>query len=85
MSSFPRLKKSEKIFIHKSLLLSLGVGNLVFVLDTSLFTTRQEHAVSAEANARVGLASFSYNPGEEGLKHSFDEWHVKRTDSDLFS
>lgn len=43
---FHRLKKSERIFIHKSLLVSLGVGNLVYVLDFSFFTTREENVVS---------------------------------------
>ena len=35
-----------------------------------------------------GPPPFSYNSGgggEEGLKHSFEGSHVKRTDSDLFS
>ena len=41
-----RLKNSERIFIHKSLLVSLGVGNLLYVLDISSFTTRQNHTVS---------------------------------------
>lgn len=44
-----RLKKTERIFIHKSLLLSLGVGNLVYVLDTALFAMRQEHAALCTA------------------------------------
>lgn len=43
---FHRLKKSERIFIHKSLLLSLGLGNLVYVSDISFFTTREENVVS---------------------------------------
>ena len=41
-----RLKNSERLFIHKSLLFSLGVGNLVFVLDTTLFASREDHPVS---------------------------------------
>ena len=36
-------------------------------------------------NLRSGPPPFSYNPAEEGLKHSFDGSHVKRTDSDLFA
>lgn len=43
---FHRLKKSERIFIHKSLLLSLGVGNVVYVSDIAFFTTREENVVS---------------------------------------
>ncbi|XP_044169377.1 uncharacterized protein LOC122953512 [Acropora millepora] len=38
-----RLKNSERLFIHKSMLFSLGVGNLVFVLDKTLFASRQDH------------------------------------------
>jgi len=41
-----RLKNSERIFIHKSLLVSLGVGNLLYVLDISSFTTREKNTVS---------------------------------------
>ena len=41
-----RLKNSERLFIHKSLLFSLGVGNLVFVLDKTLFASREDHPVS---------------------------------------
>ena len=37
---------SERLFIHKSLLFSLGVGNLVFVLDKTLFASREDHLVS---------------------------------------
>ncbi|KAJ7385557.1 hypothetical protein OS493_015135 [Desmophyllum pertusum] len=44
-----KLKSSEKLFIHKSLLLSLGLGNLVFVLDKNLFTTRQDHVALCSA------------------------------------
>ncbi|XP_020605509.1 adhesion G-protein coupled receptor D1-like isoform X1 [Orbicella faveolata] len=40
-----RLKTSEKLFIHKNLLLSLGLGNLVYVLDKSLFASRRDHVV----------------------------------------
>lgn len=40
-----RLKTSERLFIHKNLLLSLGLGNLVFVLDKRLFTSRRDHVV----------------------------------------
>lgn len=38
-----RLKSSEKLFIHKSLLLSLGLGNLVYIMDITLFDTREKH------------------------------------------
>ena len=41
-----RLKKSERILIHKSLLVTLGVGNLLYVLDISSFTTREKNTVS---------------------------------------
>ena len=41
-----RLKNSERLFIHKSLLFSLGIGNLVFVLDKTLFASRENHPVS---------------------------------------
>ncbi|KAL9982391.1 hypothetical protein ACROYT_G004426 [Oculina patagonica] len=44
-----RLKRSEKLFIHKSLLLSLGLGYLVFVLDKNLFASRQEHLALCSA------------------------------------
>ncbi|XP_078357682.1 uncharacterized protein LOC144642574 [Oculina patagonica] len=44
-----RLKTSERLFIHKSLLLSLGLGNLVFVLDKTLFASRQEHLALCSA------------------------------------
>ena len=40
-----RLKTSERLFIHKNLLLSLGLGNLIFVLDKSLFASRRDHVV----------------------------------------
>ncbi|PFX11730.1 hypothetical protein AWC38_SpisGene24437, partial [Stylophora pistillata] len=38
-----RLKSSEKLFIHKNLLLSLGLGNLVYIMDKTLFDTREKH------------------------------------------
>ncbi|KAK2546942.1 hypothetical protein P5673_033327, partial [Acropora cervicornis] len=38
-----RLKNSERLFIHKSLLFSLGVGSLVFVLDKTSFASREDH------------------------------------------
>ena len=41
-----RRLKSEKVFVHKNLLLSMGLGNLVGVLDVTLFKTREEHPVS---------------------------------------
>ena len=44
--SLLRLKNSERLFIHKSLLFSLGVGYLVFVLDKTLFASREDHPVS---------------------------------------
>ena len=44
--SLLRLKNSERLFIHKSLLFSLGVGSLVFVLDKTLFASREDHPVS---------------------------------------
>lgn len=43
-----RNKMSEKIFVHVNLLLSLGLGNLVYVLDKKVFTNRMEHPVSAQ-------------------------------------
>lgn len=43
--SLHRLKTSERLFIHKNLLLTLGLGNLVFVLDKNLFASRQDHVV----------------------------------------
>ncbi|XP_068742842.1 uncharacterized protein [Montipora capricornis] len=48
-----RLKNSERLFIHKSLLFALGLGNLVFVLDKTLFDTRQEHPALCSAVAVV--------------------------------
>ncbi|KAL9982816.1 hypothetical protein ACROYT_G004923 [Oculina patagonica] len=44
-----RLKRSERLFIHKSLLLSLGLGNLVFVLDKKLFGSRQNNVALCSA------------------------------------
>ncbi|KAL9982934.1 hypothetical protein ACROYT_G005049 [Oculina patagonica] len=44
-----RLKSSKRLFIHKSLLLSLGLGNLVFVLDKNLFALRQDHVALCSA------------------------------------
>jgi len=44
-----RLKTSERLFIHKNLLLSLGLGNLVFVLDKSLFASRRDHVAICSA------------------------------------
>ncbi|XP_068709170.1 uncharacterized protein [Montipora foliosa] len=48
-----RLKNSERLFIHKSLLFALGLGNLVFVLDKTSFDTRQEHPALCSAVAVV--------------------------------
>ncbi|XP_068709163.1 uncharacterized protein [Montipora foliosa] len=48
-----RLKNSERLFVHKSLLFALGLGNLVFVLDKTLFDTRQEHPALCSAVAVV--------------------------------
>ena len=41
-----RVKKSERIFVHKNLLSSLGLGNLVYILDVTLFSSRKDHIVS---------------------------------------
>lgn len=38
--------KHDRIFVHTNLLLSLGLGNLVYVLDDRLFMNRKEHPVS---------------------------------------
>ncbi|XP_015780085.1 PREDICTED: uncharacterized protein LOC107357960 [Acropora digitifera] len=48
-----RLKNSERLFIHKSLLFSLGVGYLVFVLDKTLFASREDHPALCSAVAVV--------------------------------
>ncbi|CAH3032747.1 unnamed protein product [Porites lobata] len=40
-----RIKRTERIFVHKNLLLSLGLGNLVFILDIASFSTRMDHIV----------------------------------------
>jgi len=40
-----RLKTSERLFIHKNLLLTLGLGNLLYVLDKNLFASRPDHVV----------------------------------------
>ena len=44
--SFYRVKSSERIFVHKNLLFSLGLGNLVYILDIASFSTRMDHIVS---------------------------------------
>ena len=41
------MKITEKIFVHVNMLLSLGLGHLVFVLDLTVFTNRAEHPVSS--------------------------------------
>ncbi|CAH3032757.1 unnamed protein product [Porites lobata] len=40
-----RVKSSERIFVHKNLLFSLGLGNLVYILDIASFSTRMDHIV----------------------------------------
>ncbi|KAJ7376739.1 hypothetical protein OS493_032794 [Desmophyllum pertusum] len=40
-----RVQESERLFVHKNLLLSIGLGNLVYVLDKTLFSSRNEHHV----------------------------------------
>ena len=40
------VKSTEKIFVHKNLLFSLGLGNLVYILDIASFSTRMDHIVS---------------------------------------
>ena len=42
-----RVEITEKIFVHLNMLLSLGLGNLVYVLDFTVFTSRAEHPVSS--------------------------------------
>ena len=44
--SFYRVKSSERIFVHKNLLFSLGLSNLVYILDIASFSTRMDHIVS---------------------------------------
>ena len=44
--SFYRVKRTERIFVHKNLLFSLGLGNLVYILDIASFSTRMDHIVS---------------------------------------
>ena len=39
---------TEKIFVHVNMLLSLVLGDLVYVLDIKLFTNRMELPVSEE-------------------------------------
>ncbi|XP_068707413.1 corticotropin-releasing factor receptor 1-like [Montipora foliosa] len=48
-----RLKNSEQLFIHKSFLFALGLGNLVFVLDKTSFDKRQELPALCSAVAVV--------------------------------
>lgn len=38
--------KSEKLFVHKNLLLTMGLGNLVRVLDVTFFKTREKYPES---------------------------------------
>ena len=44
--SFYRVKRTERIFVHKNLLFSLGLGNLVYILDIASFSSRMDHIVS---------------------------------------
>ncbi|CAH3158045.1 unnamed protein product, partial [Pocillopora meandrina] len=44
-----KLKSSERLFIHKSLLLSLALGHLVYIMDKTLFDTREKHAALCSA------------------------------------
>jgi len=37
---------TERIFVHINLLLTLGLGDLVTVLDKIVFSTRNEYPVS---------------------------------------
>ncbi|XP_073256022.1 vasoactive intestinal polypeptide receptor 1-like isoform X2 [Porites lutea] len=38
-----RVKSSERIFVHKNLLFSLGLGNLVYIVDIASFSSRMDH------------------------------------------
>ncbi|XP_073235107.1 putative adhesion G protein-coupled receptor E4P [Porites lutea] len=40
-----RVEITEKIFVHVNMLLSLGIAHLVYVLDFTVFTNREEHPV----------------------------------------
>ncbi|KAM7427049.1 G-protein coupled receptor [Porites harrisoni] len=40
-----RVEITEKIFVHVNMLLSLGIADLVYVLDFTVFTNRVEHPV----------------------------------------
>ena len=42
-----RVEITEKIFVHVNMLLSLGIADLVYVLDFTVFTNRVEHPVSS--------------------------------------
>ena len=44
--SFYRVKSSERIFVHKNLLFSFGLGNLVYIVDIASFSSRMDHIVS---------------------------------------
>ena len=55
LSSLFRLKSSERLFIHKSLLLSLALGNLVYIMDKTLFDTREKHAVSKSSEKKYSI------------------------------
>ena len=43
-----RVSKSERIFVHKNLLMSLAFGQLVYILDMNIFPSRNLHHVSTE-------------------------------------
>lgn len=45
-NSLCRIKMSEKSFVHGNLLLTLGLGHLVFVVDKTAFNNRMEFPAS---------------------------------------
>ncbi|CAH3022693.1 unnamed protein product [Porites evermanni] len=47
-----RVKSSERIFVNKNLLFSLGLGNLVYIVDIASFSTRMDHIVSSCLNEK---------------------------------
>ncbi|KAL9983045.1 hypothetical protein ACROYT_G005169 [Oculina patagonica] len=40
-----RVKKSMRLFVHKNLLLSLAIGQLMYILDVKFFNSRNEYSV----------------------------------------
>ena len=43
-----RVSMSERIFVHKNLLISLAFGHTVYILDINIFPSRKVHHVSTE-------------------------------------